>query len=433
MGLAVMTSTPVFAGDGDGYEVGTKFMTENPTIWYVIMSNTEGDRTVYTTNSPNYVPYSGEVKIPEQVIANGATYTVTGIGDNTFDMCESLMKLELPPTIKYIGTWGISATGLKTLDIPASVVEIGEYAVLAKNSFMTSINVDPDNPVFASYNGMFYTKNLERLIQVPGGVDEVKLYDKTKILGRQSFAGCEKLESIDIPESVEEIEKAAFQYCSNLRSIKIPDNVTEIPSWCFGVCPNLETVILPDNLQLINVYAFEICTALKNISIPDLATTISMGAFKDCSALEEVRIGSGMEVIEGGSFENCTSIKSVSCFATTPPVMGYGVFSGLELSGVELNVLEGYGALYKAADTWKDFGKINEVEPSVDVKKVESDNALIKSCNGELSVITSNGDNAIIYNLSGIKVAEGNNIALSLPKGIYIVVIGGEKFKVILT
>ena len=143
MGLAVMTSAPVFAEDGDGYEVGTKFMTENPTIWFEVMSNTEGDRTVYTTYSPNYVPYFGELKIPEKVKANGAVYTVTGIGDNSFDMCESLVKLELPPTIKYIGAWGISATGLQTIDIPASVVEIGEHAVLAQNSFMTSINVDP--------------------------------------------------------------------------------------------------------------------------------------------------------------------------------------------------------------------------------------------------------------------------------------------------
>ena len=43
-----------------------------------------------------------------------------------------------------------------------------------------------------------------------------------------AFYYCESLETIEIPNSVEEIGKEAFEGCSALKSIKIPKSVKKI-------------------------------------------------------------------------------------------------------------------------------------------------------------------------------------------------------------
>ena len=53
----------------------------------------------------------------------------------------------------------------------------------------------------------------------------------------------------------------------------------------------------------------------------------------------------------------CTGLTSVTCFATTPPQLDYGVFSGVDIS-IPLYVPAGSVSAYKSADQWKDFTNI---------------------------------------------------------------------------
>ncbi|MGP1514793.1 MAG: T9SS type B sorting domain-containing protein [Bacteroidales bacterium] len=59
------------------------------------------DTTVEITKNPSC--YTGNVNIPEQVIQDGITYTVTAVGDSAFYNCSSLDSCILPATIKKIG------------------------------------------------------------------------------------------------------------------------------------------------------------------------------------------------------------------------------------------------------------------------------------------------------------------------------------------
>ena len=51
---------------------------------------------------------------------------------------------------------------------------------------------------------------------------------KVTSIGNFAFYGCEKLTSIDIPESVMSIGQSAFYNCSNLTSVTIPEGVPSI-------------------------------------------------------------------------------------------------------------------------------------------------------------------------------------------------------------
>lgn len=56
--------------------------------------------------------------------------------------------------------------------------------------------------------------------------------------------GCNSLESIELPDSVTEIEYAAFKLCTSLQSIVIPDSVTKIVDLAFKGCTSLQSIAI---------------------------------------------------------------------------------------------------------------------------------------------------------------------------------------------
>ncbi len=67
--------------------------------------------------------------IPTSITYKGATYPVTGIGNNAFSYCKSLEAIEIPVTLTTIGNYAFdSCSSLQTIEIPATVTTIGGYA-----------------------------------------------------------------------------------------------------------------------------------------------------------------------------------------------------------------------------------------------------------------------------------------------------------------
>ena len=68
-------------------------------IAYNITSNQEPFTVEVTHNTPFYID---SVSIPAQIVIDGVTYTVTGIGAHAFDGSQMLQAIELPSTITTI-------------------------------------------------------------------------------------------------------------------------------------------------------------------------------------------------------------------------------------------------------------------------------------------------------------------------------------------
>lgn len=86
---------------------------------------------IYSVNSDNksvsitnYNGVDSKVNIP-QVIDK---YLVTEIGNSAFYFRDEIRDITLPNSIKKIGDWAFSETGIQAVKIPDSVVEIGEKA-----------------------------------------------------------------------------------------------------------------------------------------------------------------------------------------------------------------------------------------------------------------------------------------------------------------
>ena len=79
------------------------------------------------TSNPN--KYTGAVNIPETVTYEGATYSVTSIGEKAFYYCSGLTSITIGNSVTSIGEYAFSGcSGLTSIIIPNSVTNIGDHA-----------------------------------------------------------------------------------------------------------------------------------------------------------------------------------------------------------------------------------------------------------------------------------------------------------------
>ena len=124
-----------------------------------------------------------------------------------------------------------------------------------------------------------------------------------------TFAVCESLETILLPDAITSINNDAFYGCSALKNIIIPKNVIKIHDNAF-MRSGLESITLNENLEELYQSVFRECKSLKSIILPENLWLISTSCFSDCSSLEEVTFEGGT-TIEQSVFENCTSLKKI--------------------------------------------------------------------------------------------------------------------------
>lgn len=81
------------------------------------------------------------------------------------------------------------------------------------------------------------------------------------------------------------IKEMAFIYNTDLKTIIIPDGVSYIGYRAFYGCENLETVMLPSTIQQIEDEAFAYCTSLAQINLPDSLYYAGENIFTGCDML----------------------------------------------------------------------------------------------------------------------------------------------------
>ena len=108
-----------------------------------IAYNKNGDgKSVYVAYGGDY---TGPVTIPERVTYDGATYSVTTIGDYAFSDCTGLTSVTIPSSVTTIGKSAFSGcTGLTSVTIPNSVTEIG-WSAFEGCTALTSVTFNATN------------------------------------------------------------------------------------------------------------------------------------------------------------------------------------------------------------------------------------------------------------------------------------------------
>ena len=122
------------------------------------------------------------------------------------------------------------------------------------------------------------------------------------------------ISNVTLSNTVTNIGDQAFCYCRGLMSINIPDSVTEIEWYALYGCSSLETIVLSSGMSKIAAHVFDNCNSLESVQIPDSITTIDGTAFDNCSSMTTIcgltgsyaetwAVKNGYEFIAIGSIE----------------------------------------------------------------------------------------------------------------------------------
>ena len=257
--------------------------------------------------------------------------------------------------------------------------ECGENAVWKLND-KNELNISGTGNVI-DYSNTFkcedipwyeYRKRIETVI-ISNGITE---------LGTYAFKDCDRLASIEMPQSLKYVYGNAFENCSMLSSITFNNSVTIDSSDCFSGCENLkEITILGDNCNfkgtiatginfVIRGYLESIYSSAQKIGqsfsyiSPRVDSGIAgsnvkwrlyedgmlyfygsgeMSKYKDPTKLPWYSrrgniynsiIGNGITKIGEGTFTDCPNLQTVKILGN--PVIGSGAFQNSSLSTIDI-------------------------------------------------------------------------------------------------
>lgn len=209
---------------------------------------------------------SGRLEIPSSVKYKDVSYRVTAIGKNAFSGAKRLTDVVLPPALEKIGAAAFEGCpALKGIVFPGRQIEIGEGAfkdcpaieAISFGSDWSSIDlaafsgadslrvvriparvrqlthmgqlpalerveVDPNNPTFASKDGLLYSKDGKTLLTCPRGRQgSVTIADGVETVLEGAFAGCRALSEVSLPATVRALSYQEFSSCQNLKSLTL--------------------------------------------------------------------------------------------------------------------------------------------------------------------------------------------------------------------
>ena len=293
-----------------------------------------------------------------------------------FRNCSSLLSVtfEKGSLLKTIGGQGLLnydtesygafsyCTALTFIEIPASVETI-EASAFGGCSSLSSI-IFEDGTLLKTIGGNAFRACKKLIaIEIPANVEIIedaafhdcsflsivtfKKGSHLKAIGGGktidgAFSYCTALTSIEIPASVETIEKAAFRGSSSLSTVTFEKgshlktiggrsghslgNGFAFYDGAFWKCTALTSIEIPASVETIEATAFKDCSSLVSVTFEkdsqlksigggykrSETSSFHYGAFSDCTALTAIEIPANVETIETSAFWGCSSLATVT-------------------------------------------------------------------------------------------------------------------------
>ena len=400
------------------------------------------------------------------------------IDDEAFAYCSRLTSIKIPQSVTTIGNEAFCNNfALKNVyisDIAAWCnIEFESYSSnpfwYAETLYLNNVEVTnlviPED-VVSIRNYAFYGSSFLTSIKIPNSVTSI---------GDEAFYRCLSLTSITIGNSVTSIGESAFEDCSSLTSIEIPNSVTSIGESAFKDCSSLTSIEIPNSVTSIGESAFKDCSSLTSITIGNSVTSIGESAFYNCEGLISITC-LGLTPPEASDL----GVNTTTCILTVPKVAYkdylkhayWGQFLNVETIDVDYKkltitvnnedcgIVTGSGTYDYGTEVtieaianegyhfvqWSDGNTENprtivvtedielRAEFELDgtpVDNVDESSVMIYVQNGVIYVEGAEADYHVL-DAAGRLIYSGRDAQLSLPRGVYVVVVGDAVEKIVL-
>ncbi len=218
------------------------------------------------------------------------TICVTGKSINIKNIIETLNSKEntkLNLDLSEIDEWYLEefrdGYNIVGLTLPSNIRAIPSFYDCNN---LISLSISENNEYYKSVDNCIYSKDEKKLVRVASGLGKVTILNGVTEIGGGAFYRCKNLPSVEIPETVTNVEAFAF-CCSGLSRVDISKNVVSIGRDAFSFS-NLTSIKIPEGVSVIELQTFYGCKSLKNIEIPFSVKKIVKMAFGDCKNLDTV-------------------------------------------------------------------------------------------------------------------------------------------------
>lgn len=319
---------------------------------------------------------------------------------------QQLHYFTLPGTLERVNEYAFAYTGLRLVELPATLAFVGEQAfadcrALRGDVTLTGTRCQVGQRAFAGSwhitdirlpsdavvdHLSFYCIPLFQTLQVADGAS----------IGYGAFMQSMSLHDVSLADHVS-LADFVFSECKSLERIALPKSLETIADGLFEGTP-LKQIQWPDVLKVretneyyqIRTYAFS-GGNFPALEVPEGVTSIMSGAFANNPMLEYAVLPDGMLQVANNMFDNCPALVAIYSKAAAPALMNNGVDPGLARRAT-LYVPMGTKQTYQSRDGWKEFENIVETDmfPTVGVNTVSARDT------GE----------TIYYDLRGIRVQQ---------------------------
>ena len=160
------------------------------------------------------------------------------------------------------------------------------------------------------------------------GIKSVDIPDSVVSIMTCAFVHCTELETVKFGANIEQIEFSAFWECTALKEAYLPGGLKQLGSRAFSGCTSLETVFIPASLttQDQNTDPWESDTFADNTSLKNIifeeGTEIIGGGFVSCTSLQKVTVPASVKKVLVPAFPKCENLTEIVFEGDAPKFVG---------------------------------------------------------------------------------------------------------------
>ena len=143
----------------------------NGQVYFYSIVKSNQNFAVIVAKKKAYSKFKEVILPPTFISEEGKTLTIVGIGNNAFEKCKHIKKVDLPNTVRIIGDNAFRNTDIDDLSLKEGLVKIGSNAFF--NNDLKDIHIPDGVQAFYCYKSLVFMRGGSGTLYIPKSVYDI--------------------------------------------------------------------------------------------------------------------------------------------------------------------------------------------------------------------------------------------------------------------